>query len=488
MIGRSRKRRSIDPARLFPIVGVAAIAILAVAVYISYTANLGIPGQRFYQVWVNVPDANRLVKSNEVRIAGYRVGFVAKVEGVPQPANSTTSRPYARALLKLQSDQPKLPVDTVSSVRPASVLGATYLSLEPGRSRQTIKDGGTLALSQGKSTVQLTDLLDLFDPRTAKALQGSVTSLGDGLAGRGTDLGTTVTTAARLAPVLQSAMASLADPSARLGPFFRSVDQAVSAVNARRDDFAAGFTNGERTFAALDRSRDALGRTIDVLPGAAQTTTRSLARLRPALDNLADISAELRPGARVLPGGLRTLNDLLAQAIPTFKTFRTTAPRLQTTAGALRTFAEDPGTTGAIRKLGTLFEVGAPFFKGVGEAQINCNVVSMFSTNLSSVFADAGSGRGPGSAHVRFKGLGAGIQEIVQNGTPLPQLHSNYLPNENAQECEANNEPYDKSKQVLRNPKGLQGKGQVQTFIPAGLTDQAKKVGLLDTPPPAVKR
>ena len=53
--------------------------VILVAVFLAYNANNGLPFVSTYDLKVRVPNAQALVKGNEVRIGGARVGTVRKV-------------------------------------------------------------------------------------------------------------------------------------------------------------------------------------------------------------------------------------------------------------------------------------------------------------------------------------------------------------------------------------------------------------------------
>src|SRR5436309_2073164 len=103
------------------VLGAVAIVVAAVAVFISYNANSGLPFVPTYRVTVQVPDAAELSKGDDVRIGGGRVGQVLGVTAVPAPPGGT---PHARVALALDARTRKLPVDTQVQIRPASILGA----------------------------------------------------------------------------------------------------------------------------------------------------------------------------------------------------------------------------------------------------------------------------------------------------------------------------------------------------------------------------
>ena len=62
------------------LIGAVTVMIAIVAVFISYQANNGLPFVPTYQLEAQVPNAAKLVKGNEVRAGGFRVGIVKDIK------------------------------------------------------------------------------------------------------------------------------------------------------------------------------------------------------------------------------------------------------------------------------------------------------------------------------------------------------------------------------------------------------------------------
>ena len=58
------------------LVGAVTLLVSIVAVFLSYNANSGLPFVPTYDLKASVPNAANLVRGNEVRIGGARVGTV----------------------------------------------------------------------------------------------------------------------------------------------------------------------------------------------------------------------------------------------------------------------------------------------------------------------------------------------------------------------------------------------------------------------------
>jgi hypothetical protein len=281
--------------------------------------------------------------------------------------------------------------------------------------------------------------------------------------------------------------ANLAAPGTRLAPFVTGSRQFVAALAAERQALGSGLDGADRTFAGLDRSRPAIASTIDRFPAAASTTTSALRRLRPSLDRLADISAELLPAAERLPRSVRTLSSTVQAATPSLRLFGEAGGAAAPAGRALASFASAPSVDGLIRKAESAVVSAAPLVTAVKDAQVYCNSVSTFSSWLASTFADDGVGKGPAVVSIRIKGLGGNPLELLQNGKTLPGVHTNYQPNQIKDECEAGNEPYDPNGISVTNPKGNQSTAHVETHVDPELDRQARSTRLLDAPPEAVK-
>ena len=81
------------------LIGAVTTLIVVVAVFLSYNANNGLPFVPTYNIKVALPQASGLQKSNQVKIAGTRVGVVDSVSAHEDPR---TGRIYAVASLKLE--------------------------------------------------------------------------------------------------------------------------------------------------------------------------------------------------------------------------------------------------------------------------------------------------------------------------------------------------------------------------------------------------
>ena len=113
--GTVRRRGGIQGVASSPIlVGAVTILVVIVAVFLAYNANNGLPFVSTYNLKAEVPNANALVKGNEVRIGGVRVGIVKSVV----PVQESNGKVFAELSLSLDKNAEPLPVDSTVTIRP----------------------------------------------------------------------------------------------------------------------------------------------------------------------------------------------------------------------------------------------------------------------------------------------------------------------------------------------------------------------------------
>ena len=167
------------------LIGAATTLVIIVAVFLAYNANSGLPFVPTYSLNVNVPNAAQLVKGNEVRVGGTRVGVVDEITPVRHRDGSVT----ARLGLKLETTVKPLPVDSTVLIRPRSALGLKYVELTKGTSSKGFADGANIPIRSARpEPVEIDQVFNMFDEKTRRASQVNLREFGNALAGRGQDL------------------------------------------------------------------------------------------------------------------------------------------------------------------------------------------------------------------------------------------------------------------------------------------------------------
>ena len=122
------------------LIGAATVLVIIVAMFLSYNANAGLPFVPTYQLKVEAPSAAALVKGNEVRIGGSRVGAVDTI--TTRRRKDGTS--VALIGMKLERAVSPLPKDSTIIIRPKSALGLKYVEITRGTSKHGYQDGDTI--------------------------------------------------------------------------------------------------------------------------------------------------------------------------------------------------------------------------------------------------------------------------------------------------------------------------------------------------------
>src|SRR3954463_4157973 len=121
-----------------------------------------------YELNVNFPEATTLAEAADVRIAGVTVGKV-RSKRLDKAGNRT------KVVLRIEPKYAPLSRDSRAILRQKTLLGETFVELSPGHpSSGRLADGGTLSNSQVEPTVELDEILRIFDPATKVAFRNWV--------------------------------------------------------------------------------------------------------------------------------------------------------------------------------------------------------------------------------------------------------------------------------------------------------------------------
>src|ERR671921_442754 len=119
------------------LVGAVTTLVVAVAVFLAYNANRGLPFVPTTSLKFQITNGANLLPGNEVREGGQRIGVVDEMRPVPLPNGETG----AEVTVKLDDAAGLLPVDSTINLRPRSVLGLKYVEITRGRAQENFTDG-----------------------------------------------------------------------------------------------------------------------------------------------------------------------------------------------------------------------------------------------------------------------------------------------------------------------------------------------------------
>jgi len=457
---RRRQGMSANPV----LVGAVTLLVVLVAVFLSYNANSGLPFVPTYDLETNLPNAANLVRGNEVRISGARVGVVTEVDAV----RDDQGRSSAQIKMKLDQELEPLPIDSTFVVRPTSALGLKYVELTPGSSRAGFDENEVVPITQAKpEPVEIDEVFNAFDAKTRRGAQRSLGGFGTGFAGRGIALNDAITSLRPLVTDLVPVMSNLADPRTRLDRLFRALGSTAAEVAPVAETQAALFANLDTTFTALAAvARPFIQETISESPPTFALGEREFPKQRPFVRNTAALFGELRPGIRTLPSAAPVLADALEIGSRTLPRTPPLNRRLASVFDSLAEFAEDPLVPAGVRRLRDTTRVLRPTIAFLTPAQTVCNYATLWFRNISSLLSE-GDANGTWQRFIiiatpQGPNNEGGPSSAPANGPNVDNhLHSNPYPNVAApgqtRECEAGNEDYLAGRTTIGNVPGNQG-------------------------------
>src|ERR671930_272011 len=297
------------------LVGAVTVLITTIAVFIAYNANQGLPFVPTYDLNAELPSGAKLVKGNEVRVGGFRVGVV---DDLRPKTVMVHGRARTVALVKLKLDKTVQPLarDSRVEVRPRSALGLKYVQITPGHAKATYAAGDTIPLRFASQPLELENIFSMFDKRTRPAVRDALEGFGNAFAGRGASINVAIQELNPFLRYLEPVARNLASPRTRLDNFFRQLGRAAAQAAPVAHTQAVLFTNMADTFQAINTCPRCLQQTIEKNPPSLQAGINSLPTQRVFYQDFTVTSRELRPAAVALRRFLPAINSALTVGIP----------------------------------------------------------------------------------------------------------------------------------------------------------------------------
>jgi len=283
--------RTRHAARRF-LVGLGAIGVALVLVYLAFTANQGrLPGTPVTTVRAAFDDVGQLQAGSEVRQNGEIVGQVSAVELL-------SGKPLVT--MKLTSGAP-LYRDGYAGIWDQSALAQKFVELRSGTAASGPLGDAVLPASQTESTHDLVSVLDVFDPPTRAALGNALRQLGGGLAGYGPGLHDFVATAPEDLGNVSQLSATLVSQRTDLPGLLRTSDRLSSRFTGREEQITELLAQTDQTLRALNvDAGKPLGDTVAKLPGTLVAVRGALDDAHAPLADLASATDDLRSGAHAV--------------------------------------------------------------------------------------------------------------------------------------------------------------------------------------------
>jgi virulence factor Mce-like protein len=364
------------------LVGAVTVLITMIAVFISYNANKGLPFVPTYDLKVELPSGAKLVKGNEVRAGGFRVGVVKNI--TPKSIKTSDGQIKSVAVVSMKLDKTVEPLgkDTTFRTRPLSALGLKYIELTPGKEKKSYVAGDTVPLKYASQPLDFEDLYSTFGRNTRPKVRAATEGFGDAFAGRGQSINGAIQALNPFFKHLTPVMTNLAAKDTHIEEFFKQIGRASAQVAPVARTQAVLFTNMADTFAAISSDPAALQQTIEKSPPTMDTAIHSFRVQQPFLADFTDLSRRLRPAAAQLPRSLPALNSAFKVGIPVLPRTVKLNERFGDVFDQLKQLMENPNTLLTLKDLRTALAVTRPAIEYIAPYQTVCNYPIYFLLGL----------------------------------------------------------------------------------------------------------
>ena len=311
----------------------------AMFLYLFVSAGGRLRVEKPYNAKAIVPDTFNIVPNSDVRQDGVKIGRVNTVE--PQGG-------LARIEFEIESeDHQQLYRDAVIKVRTKTLVGESYLQVEPGTPKSgKLESGATLPLESNVESVPLERILSTFDPETRSEIRRNMKGLGDGLEGKGQDLN-------RVFGAMKPAVASggrlmdVLEPQRReTAALIDNTGEVLEAFGERTAAFRGLVTDAKRTAEVVAARDDRFRESLAELPATLDRARTSVARLSdfsgratPTVRDLKNASVDLAPAIRDLEPTARTTRTLFAELEPFLDRVTPLLEELRPASKSLQTLA-----------------------------------------------------------------------------------------------------------------------------------------------------
>ena len=278
---------------------------LGLFLWISFGGHVPLSAKK-YELRVSFPEATTLAEAADVRIAGVNIGKVNSKD-LDRGGNRT------RVVLNINKRYAPLPKDTRAILREKTLLGETFVELTPGnKSAGYLQDHAILPNAQVEPTVQLDEILRIFDPKTKDAFRNWVQSSAIQIRGNAPqDLNDALGNLAGFAQDGADVLQVLHQQKRAVHQVVKNTGVVFHALNARQGQLRGLVVNSQRTFSATAAEQDALATTFEIFPVFLDESRITMERLQRFALNTRPLFVALKPAADNLGP---TVHDLGALA------------------------------------------------------------------------------------------------------------------------------------------------------------------------------
>lgn len=288
----------------------AVIALLAVGLtatmYIVQEQRLRIPvlEERPFELRAELQTAQAVTpgQGQTVRVAGVRVGDISKVENED-----------GNAVVTMDIDRKFLPVyqDATILLRPKTGLADMFLELDPGtEAAGKFDEGATIPVANTAPNINLDEVLQLLDTDTRAYLRLLLVGGGEGLQGRGRDLGEVLGSLGPLNRDLARLNGEVAKRKENLSNLIHNMNILFGRVGQEDEEIAALIDSSNSSLGAIASQDLDVRRATGLLGPTLKDTRVALTETNNLAEVLGPTLNDLRPFARKLKPANESLGEL----------------------------------------------------------------------------------------------------------------------------------------------------------------------------------
>ena len=304
--------------------GVAAVALVGIVVlgsvvggYILSNQRLNPPawvpvvGESHFELRAEIETVQGILpgQGQAVNISGVRVGDIASIE---------LEEGKAVATMRIEERFARIYPDATVLLRPKTSVKDMVIELDPGTpaAGKKLENGAKLDNDSTLADVNFADFLSSLDADTQDFLrmlvQGGGEALGDG---GGRDLANTFRRFPPLARNAAKASRLVALRRERLKRVMSNFSEIMSELGRHDKELTRFVSGSNEVFQRFANQNEGLGETIELLPGALESTGQALTRVDRLGRAMESAFGDLRPTARALGPSMKQLRPFLRDTV-----------------------------------------------------------------------------------------------------------------------------------------------------------------------------
>jgi phospholipid/cholesterol/gamma-HCH transport system substrate-binding protein len=306
----ARVRSSAPGAGRLLAIGGLAVVVLIVA-YLVFAGGGGSDYQLIF------PEADQLVRGDQVQVGGVPVGSVTNIV--------LTSDFQARVTIHVDSSLVPLHEGTTAQIRVPSLSSVAnrYIALTPAPNKPNpaLADGATLGTIATKGAVDLDQLFNTLNLKTRKGLQEFIQGTAEQYAGTGHAFTEDVELFSPSLSATDHFFSELVHDQSTFTSFLVESGKALTTIAARKEDLTGLIEHADQTFQAIGSQQSSLARGLRELPVTLNQGNKTFADVPSAIGSFKQLVEVSKPNSRTLATLFARLHPLVSAATPAVSNF-----------------------------------------------------------------------------------------------------------------------------------------------------------------------